>query len=67
MKEGNYIEEEKDSFDLLNFSNDLNLVGMNSIPKTKELQERLTSTLKGISSTYHAFSQRGSVAKNFEY
>lgn len=38
------LQEEKDSFDLLNFSNDANLNGMNLKPM-KELESRLTSTL----------------------
>jgi hypothetical protein len=45
------ISEEKDSFDLINFSNDLNF-GANALNPGKELEQRLTSTLKGISQTY---------------
>ena len=43
VKDGAIIEE-KDSFDMLNFSNDLNLAGVN-LNQGKELEERLNSTL----------------------
>lgn len=39
------IDEPIDSFDQINFSNDLNHV---NLKKTKDLKSRLTNTLKGI-------------------
>jgi|LauGreDrversion4_2_1035121.scaffolds.fasta_scaffold735659_1 hypothetical protein len=44
-------EEEKDSFDLLNFSNDQHLGGMKKLPVV-ELESRIASSLNGIASTY---------------
>jgi hypothetical protein len=56
VKEGTQYEE-KDSFDQLNFSNDINLTGM-KLNTFKELETRLTSTLQGIQTTYQMLSNQ---------
>ena len=49
---------------MLNFSNDINLADIN-FNAAKDLEKRLTSTLEGITTTYHLLTGAGS--KNFEY
>jgi hypothetical protein len=49
---------------LLNFSNDINLADIN-FNAGKDLETRLTSTLEGITTTYHLLTGGGS--KNFDY
>ncbi|TNV83616.1 hypothetical protein FGO68_gene15684 [Halteria grandinella] len=49
------ISEEKDSFDLINFSNDL---AVNTLQPARDLEQRLTTTLKGISQTYQLLSSQ---------
>jgi len=50
------MEEEKDSIDQINFSNDLHLGGLKQLP-VLELEDRITSSLKGIASTYQVLAQ----------
>ena len=64
VREGS-LNDERDSFDMLNFSNDINLAGMNMMA-SKDLENRLTNTLHGISSTYNLLSS-GSTQKHFDY
>lgn len=62
VKEGTQ-QEEKDSFDLLNFSSDMNLAGIN-LNSGKDLENRLTTTLEGITTTYHLLTS--GVSKNYK-
>lgn len=64
VKEGTQ-QEEKDSFDLLNFSNDINLADIN-LNAGKDLENRLTSTLEGITTTYHLLTGGGSKLFNYK-
>jgi hypothetical protein len=61
----NAVIEEKDSFDHLNFSTDSNLVGIN-INAAKDLENRLTSTLEGITTTFNLLTGV-TCSKNFDY
>ena len=51
---------------MLNFSNDINLADIN-FNAGKDLETRLTSTLEGITTTYHLLTGGVSGKTNFDY
>lgn len=52
-----------DSFDQINFSNDNNLQEIN-LQRAKDLQNRLTSNLKGLNNHYQFLSSNSQERKN---